>query len=180
MTPQDFKEEMKRLQDYYGPNKYPDTIVLGMWRDLGGLSREIFGSQIDTFIQASVKTIKPKPPGLEDFKIALFSQLNDVRKRFIDGLKEKHANCPDCRGVGLVVFYVRGKTWMAGSSYQCKCPLGEKLYPSIAKQYEGMEKIYVSHQDLHKIQLRHSEDDSSLLDILSDTSFMSEGGLNES
>jgi hypothetical protein len=169
MKGEEFKEEFKRLVNFFGADRYPQEVAQGIWREVGGVSKEDLAATIDSFIQDSVKSKKPKVPNLDDFKNALFSQINSAKKEIAEGLKKKHADCPHCQGVGIVTYYLREKKWMAGTSYQCDCPLGEKLYPTIPKQFPGMEREYVKHSELH--QLRKSEDGSSLPSEFSNTQF---------
>ncbi len=167
MKQDEFKDQIKRLMNHFGQDRYSAEVIQTMWGELGILGKDDFAAQVDIFIQESVKTKKPKVPALEDFKNALFSQLGSIKRANIDDLKVKFANCPDCHGTGAVSFYIREKLWMNGSSFQCHCPLGEKLYPSMSKQYPGMERTYISHNE--RYQLRKDRDGSSLPSEFSNT-----------
>jgi hypothetical protein len=151
MTDVEFKEQINKLVGFYGTNKFSEKVALSFWSELGGLSAGFFEIQIDDFIENSKKAKRTRVPTLEDFKTALFSQLNDLKRKNNEELKKKFADCKECKGSGIIPFYVRGDRSQAPYSFQCDCPLGEKLYPSFSKQFAGMGRTYVSHQELWAI-----------------------------
>lgn len=144
MTPAEFKNQIKGLIEFYGAKKFPQEIIQDLWSELGILEEFQLEQQIDSFIQASIQSERKFAPTVKDFKNALFSQINEAKKKINDELKKKHEGCLSCCGSGVVIFFSRSDKFMTGTAFQCECPLGPKLYPTIGKQFQGMEKEYMT------------------------------------
>ncbi|NQY01106.1 MAG: hypothetical protein HRT70_08275 [Flavobacteriaceae bacterium] len=140
----EFINEIDKLKETYGANKYPEPRIEILWKKFCDLPYDSFRKCVNKFI-----AYEAYAPLFAKFEQELSVDIQNLKQKQLESIKLVSGICLDCNGTGISIFHEKGNETY-GYAFQCRCRLGHALYPNFPKQYSGMEEKYISNRKLNR------------------------------